>query len=767
MSIIIDQPITEFNHDSTQHEEKDSDMTIKKYENMSYDEISQRMAENYRQITEMLSSTSMISSLSAASSVIMEEQEELDDHKRYTAAYTKATSNGDIERLQELLNDPSIRPYIDLNARDIDGTPPLIYAACFGKIDIARILLEAGAQIDVQDSFGWSALMWATNNNHEALVKILVDYGASSNTKSTKGRTVFDFISNDNQKMIDILATTPRDSLSSTSSVLCRTSSSLSSSSSCTGDSDFYYQSTSDRFDAFMVEESEIRRRLIESTMALVATVDEEDGEEDDNDSVYTDGDLYENIFHWDRCSPDQMFVFNADNLNSILDMIITDITLPMANRQNTCLPTNVIFLSARFAHYFSTRELLTQVLTGSLDRISKYIKLNVSNIHALSFWITNLSQLLYYLKKDHGLVVATAEYQVLLSELISETYNMIIYDTEKRLNKVLGLALLEHEEIGGMDKVEFIGDWHRFFRKSLSRSIYVDTDSQLQQISSSCIAPQSITTLLSSALLVLRSYEVHPIIIIQALAQFFHFISCELFNRILTNKKYLCRSKALQIRMNISQLEDWISINKLPSNLLDYLNPSIQLLQLLQCLTHLRDLVDFINTTKSFDALNAPQIKRCVISYRYEVNEPRLPDEIEKYAMQCAEDTVKHKYKQKTVDKTRLNSRNISISQQKLSRHQSMTQYLGQFKANVTRSTPTVIDEHSIQHTDMDDDDHDIKETKDSRFMLPFLIPNTSQMASSLHSEADDHSLQPTVPIIPEEWLEMIDSIQEDKNVQ
>lgn len=381
-----------------------------------------------------------------------------------------------------------------------------------------------------------------------------------------------------------------------------------------------------------------------------------------------------------------------------------------------------------------------------------------------LAFWLSNLTKLLFYIKKDTGLVVVTAEQQLHFAELISETYNMMILDTEKRLLKVLGPAMLEHEEIPV--SVDFSDDWHRFFRSSSSSASRRSTDSSLihhHQCHSS-ISPESITSLLSSTLFVLQSYDVHPIIIIQALAQFFHYISCEVFNRMLTNKKLLCRSKAMQVRMNFSHLEDWISVNKLPNHLLGYLNPIIQLLQLLQCLTQLKDLVDFINTSKKFDALNAPQIKRCVISYRYEVNEVRIPDEIEKYAMQCAEDTVRHK-QQRRANNVALLSRAASLSSN-VNRRTSFSQFITTTRSSapstpISEQLPTTL--HDEPNNDDDREEHDdTKETKDTRFMLPFSVPTTAHMISFKHwdsskREQDQH--RPMIPVIPEDWMDKLDN--------
>lgn len=135
---------------------EDSDILKKKYEEMSFEEMSQRMAESNKQLSELLT-TSMSSSHSASTldtvTTSIEETEDIDEpHKKYNRLFTRAASNGDVDKVKEMLSDKEIRPYIDINARDSDGTPPLIYAACFGKTEIAQVLLDYGAIVDSQDS---------------------------------------------------------------------------------------------------------------------------------------------------------------------------------------------------------------------------------------------------------------------------------------------------------------------------------------------------------------------------------------------------------------------------------------------------------------------------------------------------------------------------------------------------------------------------------------------------------------------------------------
>ncbi|CAO3671524.1 unnamed protein product [Rhizopus stolonifer] len=490
-----------------------------------------------------------------------------------------------------------MNPFIDINAKDKDGTTSLIYAACFGKLEIAQALLAAGAQVDGQDSHGWTALMWATTNNHESLVKLLLDHGASAQTKSAKGRTVFDFVKNDANKIADILTNDPRNSTSSsTSSVLGLTASeSLNSLVS----KDHYYP-YEENYESLLSFDNENRPQMIEEYLT---------NHKEDDLCLEQDA-----KFNWEKCMPDQMFVFAVGDLPSILDMIITQLTLPVHNPSDIFLPANVIFLCARFAHHYSSLDLAEDVMDGALERIKKSIKGDTDNVHMLSYWMANMTRLLYCLKKDAGLVITTAHFQLKISELISETYILIVQDTEKRFHQILEQAMLEYDPIVGMEGIDFADDWQWFFRKK-NKS---DTKKTI------VLSPESITSLLSSTLHVLQSYEVHSTIIIQTLAQFFHFLSCEIFNRMLTKKKYLSRSKAIQIRMNISLLEEWIRNNRLPLNLLSYLKPSVQLVQLLQCVSQLDTLA-----MDTFDALNSLQIRRCIINYRYETNEPKISDEI------------------------------------------------------------------------------------------------------------------------------------------
>lgn len=77
-----------------------------------------------------------------------------DKRIKLSKLFSRAASNGDMNRVADMLD--NFRDWIDIEAQDEDGTTPLIYAACFGHVEIAFMLLEAGALVDARDKCKWN-----------------------------------------------------------------------------------------------------------------------------------------------------------------------------------------------------------------------------------------------------------------------------------------------------------------------------------------------------------------------------------------------------------------------------------------------------------------------------------------------------------------------------------------------------------------------------------------------------------------------------------
>lgn len=88
--------------------------------------------------------------------------------------------------------------------------------------------------------------------------------------------------------------------------------------------------------------------------------------------------------FEWDRCLPDQMLVFSDEDLPVLLDVVITHYK-PVRTRSQRVVPANVLFLCARYAHYFGNKEMLADLFIGAFSRIEKAIIVScILNSHPL-----------------------------------------------------------------------------------------------------------------------------------------------------------------------------------------------------------------------------------------------------------------------------------------------------------------------------------------------------------------------------------------------
>ena len=76
----------------------------------------------------------------------------------------------------------------DVNAKDKDGATALIRAAHWGHLDVVRLLLEKGADVNAINKVQ-IPLMTATDQGRLEVVKLLLEKGADFNTKDKDGAT--------------------------------------------------------------------------------------------------------------------------------------------------------------------------------------------------------------------------------------------------------------------------------------------------------------------------------------------------------------------------------------------------------------------------------------------------------------------------------------------------------------------------------------------------------------------------------------------------
>lgn len=674
------------------------------------------------------------------------EDDKLSEEEKKTTlqkALNMASSNGDIQQVSRIL-DGKAKAFVDVDSLDEDGTPPLIYASCFGHESVVQALVDAGVDVDKQDRNQWSALMWAMTNRHKGIAKILLDNGASPEAKTSSGRTAFDFVPPDSEMSFYL-----HDNGYAIGNA---------------GVTDDFYNPgfSQDRFEEEMAENEFRRRMMMESARDL--EVDIGNMGFDDQPEPLDDFDEEQQEFDWNRCLHDQMFVFQESELARILEIIITNMR-PTRSPSQKPVPANMIFLSARYAHYHASHELLEKLLVSAQDRINEVVEKYQWDMTILAFWMSNATLLLHYLRKDTGLLDATTVFQAQLAELINEIFILIVRDAERRMDKVLDPAMLDHETIPGLEDVTFQHEWKLFKRKKEVKAEPLEKryrpPSPKQRAKP---APRNVTSLLSSTLFVLDLYDVHSVITSQIISQLIYWLGAELFNRIMNNRKYLARTKAMQIRMNVSVLEDWARTNNRKPEHYEHgetdatgettveftrrhLAPVVQLLQWLQCFSSLDsdDLEALVGTLQQLKRLTPQQLIYAVKNYRLEVGEKGLPKSALHYLDAIQKEAAIRRDRRKVASPMPPNSTPSTPVRRASNNHE----------ADIARS---------VQGTPrMEPDEDDVPDgiNLDPSFMLPFTLPSVTDMLVSFGAGfggVNRERERKYIPTVPPEFLEKLE---------
>ena len=92
---------------------------------------------------------------------------------------------------------------IDVNARDVFGdNAGLHWAAKLGLAEMARLLIDNGADLDIRNHDGNTPLHWAAGEGQKELVVILIVHGADVNVRGKGGWTPLRWAEAQRQKEI-------------------------------------------------------------------------------------------------------------------------------------------------------------------------------------------------------------------------------------------------------------------------------------------------------------------------------------------------------------------------------------------------------------------------------------------------------------------------------------------------------------------------------------------------------------------------------------
>ncbi|KAA0724673.1 Unconventional myosin-Vc [Triplophysa tibetana] len=255
-------------------------------------------------------------------------------------------------------------------------------------------------------------------------------------------------------------------------------------------------------------------------------------------------------------------------------------------------LAAHLLFMCVRHADYLNDGNKLKSFMHAIISAVKETVKKQQENFQILSFWLSNTYHFLNCLKQYSGEEefmkhnsprqnknclknFDLSEHRQILSDLAINIYHQFISVMEDALYPMIIPGMLEHESLQGISSMKPTG-----FRKR-SSSVYEDRDdhargepfsvtSLLQQLSAfhTCMDQQGMETQLQG----------------QVIRQLFYLIGSTSVNSILLRKDLCSCRKGMQIRCNISYLEEWLREKDLQgSNAMETLGPLSQVAWLLQ----------------------------------------------------------------------------------------------------------------------------------------------------------------------------------------
>ncbi|XP_075933884.1 unconventional myosin-Va isoform X3 [Anarhichas minor] len=248
-------------------------------------------------------------------------------------------------------------------------------------------------------------------------------------------------------------------------------------------------------------------------------------------------------------------------------------------------LPAYILFMCLRHADYNNDDQKVRTLLTSTINSIKKILKKRGDDFETVSFWLANTCRFLHCLKQysgdeafmkhntqrqnEHSLSnFDLAEYRQVISDLAIQIYQQLIKCMENILQPMIVSGMLEHETIQGVSGVKPTGLRKR--TSSIADEGTYTLDSILRQ--------------LSAFHSTMCQHGTDPELIKQVVKQQFYIIGAVTLNNLLLRKDMCSWSKGMQIRYNVSQLEEWLRDKGLMTfGAKETLEPLIQAAQLLQ----------------------------------------------------------------------------------------------------------------------------------------------------------------------------------------
>ncbi|XP_046985916.1 unconventional myosin-Va-like [Schistocerca americana] len=254
-------------------------------------------------------------------------------------------------------------------------------------------------------------------------------------------------------------------------------------------------------------------------------------------------------------------------------------------------LPAYILFMYIRHADCQNDYEKVQLLLTATIYTIEKVTKKGHDDIDTMVLWLSNTVRLLHNLKQyseDKTFQSENTslqneqclqnfdltEYREVLSDTAVEIYQSLAGHIQEKIEPLVVPAILEHEEISGLTSQIPSGKRGRAVLSSWDSEPFLGVQKSLDALLQE----------LNYIYKIMGNHGVDIELTVQIFRQVFYFICAISVNNLLLRKDLCHWSKGMQIRYNLSHLEQWCRDMRLQcTDVPTTLQPIIQAAHLLQ----------------------------------------------------------------------------------------------------------------------------------------------------------------------------------------
>uniref|UniRef100_A0A4W4E7P9 Myosin VB n=1 Tax=Electrophorus electricus TaxID=8005 RepID=A0A4W4E7P9_ELEEL len=280
------------------------------------------------------------------------------------------------------------------------------------------------------------------------------------------------------------------------------------------------------------------------------------------------------------------MLEYYKEDESLLVMTLITDMKPQAVSATVPCLPAYILFMCIRHSDYINDDQKVHSLLTSTINAIKKVLKKHNSDFEMTSFWLANTSRLLHCLKQysgDEAFMTQNtpkqnehclknfdlAEYRQVLSDLSIQIYQQLIKIAEGILQPMIVSAMLESGSLAGVKPMGY-----------RNRSSSMDCESG----GPGGYTLEALIRQLGDFFGIMRDHGLDPEIGQQVIRQLFYSINAVTLNNLLLRKDVCSWSTGMQLRYNVSQMEEWLRGRNLQqSGAVATIEPLIQAAQLLQ----------------------------------------------------------------------------------------------------------------------------------------------------------------------------------------